>query len=279
MQVATKTLPRITSTANPLVHELIEIRDRSRRRRRQQQQQQQQQQRQPDDLVLVEGSKLVQEIGGRTALDTVVVTTDRHLDQVLQWQDERRILAPRRIVRVHERVMAKVSSQATPDGIVATTMAPIQQPLNKQERVLVLDRLNDPGNVGTLVRTAAALGWNGVFMVRPCADPLNAKAIAASRGSILTMPYDMGSIGQLQALAHQRQVWLAMPASGPGPASDRLGGDKSAGTLLVLGSESHGIHPDLATLGKRIQIPMSDSFHVGSLNVAVAGGILMYSLT
>ena len=80
-------------------------------------------------------------------------------------------------------VLERVSSQTRPDKIVATTRVPRPQPLHTQRYIMALDRLNDPGNMGSLVRTAAALGWDGVFFVRPCVDPFNAKALSASAHS------------------------------------------------------------------------------------------------
>lgn len=143
--------------------------------------------------------------------------------------------------------------------------------------VVVLDRLQDPGNLGALVRTADAAGADAVVCVEPSVDAFDPRAVRGSMGSLFTLPLaraaDAAALaGWLTAAgyalvgadAHAGAPWGEGVLDGPG------------GIALVLGNEARGLSPDLeARLAARIRLPMVGQAE--SLNVAVAGGILMYA--
>lgn len=152
--------------------------------------------------------------------------------------------------------------------------------------VLVLDRLQDPGNLGTLIRTADAAGADGVVLVEPCVDPFDPRAVRGSMGSLFTLP--LGWVSDAEALAawlrgagyrvvgadaHGGELWGAGVL---GPGSDGTGSDGAPGVALVLGNEARGLSPDIDGLAvARVRLPIVG--RAESLNVAVAGGILMYA--
>ncbi|MBX7184390.1 MAG: RNA methyltransferase [Vicinamibacteria bacterium] len=143
--------------------------------------------------------------------------------------------------------------------------------------ILVLDGLQDPGNVGTLFRTAEAAGVSGVLLTRGCADPLSPKALRASAGSAFRMPHivDLGVEDLPRRLP--RGVPLAAAVAGPGALSVF---DAEALTLpmaLALGSEGSGLDPSIeAAASRRIRVPSARD--VESLNVAAAGAIVMFEI-
>ncbi|MEW5312214.1 MAG: hypothetical protein WDW38_003861 [Sanguina aurantia] len=175
------------------------------------------------------------------------------------------------------------------------------------ERLLVLDGIQDPGNLGTLVRSALAFGWDGVWLLPGCCDPFNDKAVRASRGAVLRLPMDMGSVQELAELStaagldilaadmgdEEEEEGLGVGGSGgsgssgdngTGSAGSRGsegggGGRKGRGVALVLGSEGQGLSPEVRNLHPTLlSVPMAHD-KMESLNVGVAGGVLMFALS
>lgn len=165
-----------------------------------------------------------------------------------------------------EEVMEKWGGQGE---WVATMALPQPQTLVGKKWVLILDRVQDPGNLGNLFRTAFSLGWEGIFLIGGC-DPFNDKAVSAARGSSFLLPYETGDFETILKRAHQEQVPLfitAMEGESPKP--------QTKGAYLVLGNEGEGVN-NAYPHDQTLSIPMSQGFD--SLNVSVAGGIFLYVL-
>ncbi|KAL2905907.1 putative tRNA/rRNA methyltransferase YsgA [Bienertia sinuspersici] len=151
-------------------------------------------------------------------------------------------------------------------------------------RVLVLEGIQDPGNLGTLLRSALAFKWNGVFLLPGCCDPFNEKALRASRGASFQLPLVSGSWIHLEAFSNEVQV--KMLAAHPDSSNEFKPVHKLSQGLvhsfadtplcLILGSEGSGLTEKARQFCELISIPMADNFE--SLNVAVAGGIFMFML-
>ncbi len=146
-------------------------------------------------------------------------------------------------------------------------------PLTNVRYLLACDRVQESGNIGTLMRTALALGWEGIFLTQGCADPFNDKALRASKGAPWSLPFRQGSCEELLALIGTlgAQPLVADLHGAP------LSACKAKPPLaLILGSEGQGVDPKLKRGAASIAIPMRGRME--SLNVAAAGAILMYSL-
>ncbi|GBG81186.1 hypothetical protein CBR_g31860 [Chara braunii] len=155
-------------------------------------------------------------------------------------------------------------------------------------RLLALDGVQDPGNLGTLLRTAAALGWDGVFLLPGCCDPFNEKAIRASRGAAFHIPVAVGDWSQLRAMLSRRRVAcysgephqpLTSSSMRSSPDAMRKKIDRASledCVCLILGSEGQGLSQEAREVSQPLAVPMEG--HLESLNVAVAGGILMLLL-
>lgn len=150
-------------------------------------------------------------------------------------------------------------------------------------RLLVLDGVQDPGNVGSLLRTAHALGWDGALLVGGTADAFNEKTLRAGRGAQFRMPLGWVSGGDGGAASGADALRCALSAR-PGAISVLActgvdgGGDAADQPLaLVLGNEGHGAGDELASLcGRRVAVRMVAG--ADSLNVGAAGAILMERL-
>lgn len=130
--------------------------------------------------------------------------------------------------------------------------------------VIALDGVQDPGNVGTIVRLAAAFDANGIILLPGCADPFGPKAIRSSSGAILTVPVVRASVDELLA-----RGWPVFAADSRGEAAD----PPARTAILAFGSEGSGLSPALAGVARLIAIRMAAG--IESLNVATSAAILL----
>ncbi|MEY4002435.1 MAG: hypothetical protein RIT07_477 [Bacteroidota bacterium] len=167
---------------------------------------------------------------------------------------------------------AKISQMDTPPGLCAIVEVQewtVDQIDFGQPVVLALDGISDPGNLGTILRTADWFGFRQVLMSGDCTDVYNAKCIAASMGSFTRMKWVYGN---LQEWLKDKQV-LGCFMDGDDVGSIQ----PNYPLVLMVGSEAHGIREDAAaTVDRRISIPGMGKTE--SLNAGVAAGIVMHSL-
>lgn len=143
----------------------------------------------------------------------------------------------------------------------------------EHEFLLVLDEIQDPGNVGTIVRTADACGINRILAVKGTADVLSQKVVRSTAGSILNVSVYYGTREEILAFLTQNQYEIIAADMGGVRYKDFSRKQKAA---LVLGNEARGVHPLFKGNSSIVAIPMYGGAE--SLNVAVAAGILMYEL-
>lgn len=233
---------KITSLQHPLVKRLVKIRlDKDARVEEQ--------------SVLVVGTKLVEELAQNTPLKTLIV--DRPFP----------FLKAQEVVEVTPEILKKITGLAAPEGIAAEVALPTRADLSSARYLLVLDGINDPGNVGTLLRTALALGWEGAFLLPGSADPFNEKALRAAKGATFRLPLCQGSVEELQKMWKGKFFVADLQGTIPQIVSPPV--------ALILGSEAHGPSPALKKGATAVSIPMPGPME--SLNVAIAGAILMYT--
>jgi RNA methyltransferase, TrmH family len=238
---------RITSATHPTVHHLVRLRTDSSYRMEQ-------------GTCLVTGRRLVHELCERAQV-VRLIWSDAALrpPQTGSWDK----------VEVTEQLMAKIGGMTRMEGIAAEVKLPPERPVVGASRLLICDSISDPGNLGTLLRTALAFGWDGVCCIDGV-DPFNDKVLRASRGALFTLPYS-------------RCTWSDLLESWSGPATlfaadmggtpieeiappERLG--------LILSHESTGVNELVRQRAALVAIPMEGG--VESLNVAIAGAIALY---
>lgn len=212
--------------------------------------------------VLVCGLKLVNELS-RSHSFKALIHTEAFSDKIKAEES----------YIVTDEIMKKISGMVSPEPVAALIDLPKNADLSKCKYLLILDRLSDPGNLGTLLRTALALGWDGAFILDSTCDPYNEKAIRSAKGATFHLPLQIGSLSTLQEILkigkHKSYV------ADLGGASYRQA-DCKAPIALVLGSESHGPSKEAKTDFTPISIPMLGPME--SLNVASAGAILLEHL-
>ncbi|XP_020257251.1 uncharacterized protein LOC109833834 isoform X2 [Asparagus officinalis] len=206
------------------------------------------------------------------------------------------------VVHVSPSVMKKLSGMQSIDSIEGVALMRIpgsfyDMDVNQEEdihwnsvpsphRILVLDGIQDPGNLGTLLRSAVAFNWDGVFLLSGCCDPFNEKALRAARGASFQLPLVSGNWSHLNSL--RSKFHMKMLAAHPGNCGEVQSKGPSALSrqfvdsfsdlplCLVLGSEGSGLSMQTMQSCELVSIPMGGMFE--SLNVSVAGGIFLYML-
>ena len=182
-----------------------------------------------------------------------------------------------RCVTVPKDVMTSVSSMRTPQGMLAVCRMPdtaLPEVLAGQ-RYVVLDGVQDPGNVGTVIRTADAFGCDGVILLAGCADPYSVKTLRSSMGAVFrTQPQHLTREAAINACREAGIPLLATAMSSD--AADLREADLGA-SAVIIGSEGQGICQELfdAAQGKII-IPMSPRCE--SLNAAIAAAIVLWQM-
>lgn len=215
---------------------------------------------------LVEGRKMVEE----------ALASGFHVNAVLV--DESRAgefhLPQEHVFTMPAHVLAAVCDTKTPQGIAAVVEMRRFASLGK--RLVALDGVQDPGNVGTIIRTADAAGLDGVILSEQCADVFAPKTLRATMGSVFRMPMVQTADlpGMLAELRSQGWAVVSSQLDGQpfyerGPIGDRF--------CLVIGSEGSGVSPQVREVAThRVKLPMRGGAE--SLNAAVAAGIMMYDL-
>lgn len=226
--------------------------------------------REKERMYLLEGPHLLQEalFTANDCLTDVIIDEGFHLPP--DWP-----IADVEVYQVTHKIFTELSQTETPQGVIGVCRM-IQPALSIQRgRYLLVDGVQDPGNLGTLIRTADAFGLDAVFLGEGCVDGYNAKTLRSAQGSHFHLPVihrdlfavvsEMKKLGiSLYGSSLQGRDMTATAVSGP-----YFG--------LVVGNEGNGASPELlAEMDKEVKIPMAG--RAESMNVAVAAGILLYWL-
>lgn len=179
---------------------------------------------------------------------------------------------------VTDEVFAHMSDTKTPQGVLALVKMKeysVEEMLDKEAPfLLLLENLQDPGNLGTLLRTAEGAGADGVLLSPKTVDIYNPKVIRSTMGAMYRVKYAyVDSLAQTMELLHARGITTyAAHLEG---AVDYVEPDYRRGTAFLIGNEGNGLTPEITALAaQRIIIPMKGELE--SLNAAVSGAILMY---
>ena len=218
---------------------------------------------------LCDSPKLLEEALLRQAdLHTVVCTADAALPP---------IPAGVRLVRVPADVMRSISPMETPQGALFTVRLPdtALPEMLTGAHYLVLDGVQDPGNVGTILRTADAFDCDGVFLVNACADPYSPKTARATMGAVFRRDVYQCTADELCALLQKSNL----PLYGTALRNDTvsLRDAELSRAAVAIGSEGRGLSAEiLSKCEKTIKIPMSPRCE--SLNAAVAASVVLWEM-
>lgn len=247
---------QITSRKNPRLAELRKLTaQRSFRRER--------------GLFVGDGTKLLEEaVRWQAPLDTVVVTPDVPVPVLPETVS---------LLQVPEDVMESISPMRSPQGALFSCRIPaagVPETL-PGSRYLVLDGLQDPGNVGTIWRTADALGADGLVLVNSCADPWNPKTVRATMGACFRLPVYEMEPEEMGALLERSGLPLYATALREDTVDIRTA--DLGRSAVVIGNEGKGVSERVLEMSRRtLKIPMNPRCE--SLNAASAAAVVLWEM-
>lgn len=244
---------RITARKNPLIQKVRKLASSAAARRE-------------AGLFLGDGTKLLSEaIRFWPGLDTVILADGVEVES---------LPAHVRLVRVPGEIMEYISPMETPQGAVFLCRLPEKSEFVPRPGMLILDGIQDPGNVGTILRTADALDVP-VVLLDGCADPYGWKVVRSSMGAVFRTPVIQTTWDNAKAACKAAGIPIGVTA-----LSDRaidLRQARLTDMALVIGSEGRGVRPEiLSSADQELIIPMNP--HCESLNAAIAAAIVMWQM-
>ena len=230
-----------------------------------------------DGLVLLETVRLVEDA---LASGAVIRKVFLSADATARFQDLlQKFSAETEILEVTPKVFDTLVTTQTSQGILALAAEPrwTTQDLFAQTPplILVLAGIQDPGNLGTILRAADAFGATGVMMTQGTVSPYNAKALRATAGALFRLPLLRGlTAAEALSLLRQHQVRIFASIAAGGELLSKVNFVQP--TAVVLGSEGHGLLDEWRKTAKPLTIPIAPA--VESLNVAVAAAVILYEI-
>jgi len=228
---------------------------------------------QPGDLLGLEGEHLIAE-ALRSGLTLETLFLCEGSETVLARPTLQAVDAHDTLILSRD-VFASAVETASPQGIAATVLIPTVAPPSPQSHsiALVLESLQDPGNLGTLIRSAEAFGANQIYLTPDTVNPWNPKVVRASAGSVFRVPITRAPLAQIAAQLRQRGTTLYAADAHPSNSVSLLQTTFASLTAILIGNEGAGLSSEaLALADHRIRIPCA----VESLNAAIAGSTLLF---
>lgn len=248
----------ITSTSNETIKYFISLNDKKTRMNAKR--------------FIVEGYHLVNEASKTNLLEAIISTDEKELKKI---NNVRRYL-------VNDAIINKIATTKNPQNILGivkmldhniTNLVPIIK--ENKTKLIMLDDVNDPGNLGTIIRTAAGLGYDGIIMSPNTVDLYNEKVIRSTQGVMFKIPIIKANLQEVIKLLKKEKVFCIGTALTN--AKDVKHITKKDKFAICLGNEAKGISKEvLDNMDENVRIAMNND--VESLNVSIAAGIIMYEM-
>ena len=254
----------ITSRANPLVKELRALAQKKVRAQR--------------GEFLIEGIQLVlQAIQSRAQIRLLVVASELLTSKIARETIRTQERAGTRMVHVSRAVFEAIAEREHPTGIAAVVKIPARalNDLRVDEHAIfiALYQVSNPGNLGTILRTADAVNARGVILIGNATDPFAPSALNASRGAIFSVP--LVQIENADALLNWcRANTVRVLMTSDSASQNFWDAELRAPILFFFGNEGEGLPPEILAQGDAVKIPMRGA--VDSLNVAVAASVILF---
>lgn len=248
----------ITSTSNETIKYFISLNDKKTRMNAKR--------------FIVEGYHLVDEASKTNLLEAIISTDEKELKKI---NNVKRYL-------VNDAIINKIATTRNPQNILGivkmldnniTNLVPIIK--ENKTKLIMLDDVNDPGNLGTIIRTAAGLGYDGIIMSPNTVDLYNEKVIRSTQGVMFKIPIIKANLQEVIKLLKKEKVFCIGTALTN--AKDVKHITKKDKFAICLGNEAKGISKEvLDNMDENVKIAMNND--VESLNVSIAAGIIMYEM-
>lgn len=248
----------ITSTSNETIKYFISLNDKKTRMNAKR--------------FIVEGYHLVNEASKTNLLEAIISTDEKELKKI---NNVKRYL-------VNDAIINKIATTKNPQNILGivkmldhniTNLLPIIK--GNKTKLIMLDDVNDPGNLGTIIRTAAGLGYDGIIMSPNTVDLYNEKVIRSTQGVMFKIPIIKANLQEVIKILKKEKVFCIGTALTN--AKDVKHITKKDKFAICLGNEAKGISKEvLDNMDENVKIAMNND--VESLNVSIAAGIIMYEM-
>ncbi|WP_274423636.1 TrmH family RNA methyltransferase [Chelativorans sp. YIM 93263] len=231
-----------------------------------------------DRAFIAEGAEAIRQAldAGWTIRTLLCATAER--DAVMEKIAARTIAAGGLVLEVGNKILSTVAHRENPQGLVGV-FEQRYQPLDsirpaRGDVWLALDRVRDPGNLGTIIRTVDAVGAKGIILVGACVDPFSVEAVRATMGSLFSIP--IARAEESAFLSWRRSFsGLTVGTHMEGAEDFRVPDYAAQPVLLLMGNEKHGLSEPLShNCDRLVRIPQAGKAE--SLNLAVAAGIMLY---
>ena len=233
--------------------------------------------REANNKFIVEGIKIVLEALDYAADDICfVVASDEFClrePHLIEKCDE----VCGRIYRISKNIFDELSDTDTPQGILAVMKQSSEEftPDTNSERILVLDGVSEPGNMGTIIRTAEAIGFDGIYLMKGCTDVYAPKTVRSTMGSVFRVKMKSGC--SAENLIELKNMGFSVIATTPSGSVALEEYDAPLKCAVVIGNEAHGVSDEVMEISdEKIKITMGGMAE--SLNAAIAAGIVMHWL-
>ena len=180
-----------------------------------------------------------------------------------------------RLAVLPDQLLNATAAVASSQGVVALVEPPewtLPETLGNPALAIVVDGVQDPGNLGTILRSAEAFGATGLLLLKGTVSPFNAKALRASAGSIFRVPF-VHSLEETSVLDALRERGIELYAAVPEGGTSLRDADLTSACAIVIGSEGQGVSATMRDAAKDLSIPTAG---VESLNAAVSAAVLLY---
>ncbi len=255
---------KITSVKNPLIKEIKSLYRKKERKKA--------------GLFIVEGIKIIEEMIDRDYSFKNIIYTDSLLDSKEGKTVFSSLENEGRLINVSESVFKEISDTENPQGILGlayiNTHNIEELDIDRNRFLLYLDGVQDPGNMGTIIRTADAFNIDGIILRDGCVDPYNPKVVRATMGSIFRVPIYFESSG-IEEIENLKSLGMKIYSTSLEDSLDINKVNFKANSIVVIGNESKGVSREIYDLSDSlIKIPMPGDSE--SLNAGVAASIIMY---
>lgn len=234
--------------------------------------------RQQTGLFVAEGIRLAEELAAAGwPLEACILSAS--VEQTPRAQDLVRSVSSRtRVVKVSDEIFQKIADTEQPQGLLLLAGSKQYQlsdlPTRTKAFLLVLDTIQDPGNIGALIRTADAAGCSGVILTAGCGDIYSAKVVRASMGSIFHLPV-VQEIAYEDLISYCRRQGILLAATSLEQSNLYWDADLSGSLALVFGNEGNGVSQKLLDKSPlKVHIPLLGQAE--SLNVSAAAAVILY---
>ena len=255
--------PKITSAANPLIKLLKSLHAKKGRSE--------------TGLFLAEGARLASEAAELGVFPELLIVSESALERPqVRSVVESAKRAGARWAPVSESVLEQVSKRDNPQTVIGAYRQKLA-PLNtlQGDLFVALEAIRDPGNLGTILRTADSVGAGGVILIGPGCDPFSVEAVRASMGSIFAMPIARASFDDLLTFKNARGSSLFGASLKGQEFALNLPAPQS--TIVLMGNEQSGLPPEMEDgCDRLVKLPMKG--RADSLNLAIATAVMLYDV-